>query len=261
MIGVFDSGVGGLAVLAAIARALPAADLTYVADAAHLPYGSKPDGFVRQRVLAIGDRLAAAGCRLLVVACNTATAAAIEALRARHPGIPVVGVEPGIKPAAASTRTRRIAILATESTCRSARLARLIATHAGALPVSVQPCPGWATRVEALDIGDPAFVAEVRATLVPLVEAGADRIVLGCTHYAFLMPAMLEVTAGRAEIVDVSEAVARRVAQVAGPERAGSAALRLLSTGDPQRLAAALAAFGLDALQRRMDAAPTHLAC
>jgi glutamate racemase len=250
MIGVFDSGLGGLSVLAAIARALPRADLTYLADTAHLPYGSKADDFVRRRVLAIGDHLVESGCTLLVVACNTATAAAVTELRHRHPGIPVVGVEPGIKPAAASSRTRCIAVLATESTARSERLARLANEHAGAVKVLIQACPGWATRVETLHLDGAEFAAEVRTTVDPLLAAGADRLVLGCTHYSFLAPALLPLVSGRAELVDVAEAVARQVVRLAG-SNSGTAALRLSATAHPERLHAALPALGLHWLAQR----------
>ena len=133
MIGVFDSGLGGLSVLAAITRALPAADLLYLADTAHLPYGDKSDAFIRDRVLRIGRHLVDRGCTLIVVACNTATAAAVAALRQSLPELPVVGVEPGVKPAASASKSGRIAVLATTSTAHSERLAQLIRRHAGAL--------------------------------------------------------------------------------------------------------------------------------
>ena len=135
MIGVFDSGLGGLSVLAAIARALPRADLVYLADTAHLPYGDKDDAYIRSRVLRIGSHLVEQGCRVIVVACNTATAAAVAAFRETFPGLAVVGVEPGVKPAAALSRSGRIAVLATESTARSERLAELIRRHAGSVQV------------------------------------------------------------------------------------------------------------------------------
>ena len=122
MIGVFDSGLGGLSVLAAIAHALPRADLVYLADTAHVPYGDKDDVFIRARVLTIGRYLDAQGCTLIVVACNPATAAAVAALREALPNVPVVGVEPGVKPAAAASQSGRIAVLTTPSTARSARL-------------------------------------------------------------------------------------------------------------------------------------------
>ncbi len=251
MIGVFDSGLGGLSVLAAIARVLPRADLTYLADTAHVPYGSKPDAFIRGRVLAIGDSLVRQGCTLLVVACNTATAAAVEDLRAHHPGVPVVGVEPGIKPAAAASGTGHIAVLATESTARSDRLARLIQAHASHVRVIIEACPGWATRIEALDLDGPDFAAEVATRIEPLLAAGADRLVLGCTHYSFLAPMMRPLLAGRAELVDVADAVARQVMRHAGPGSTGSARLELLATARPERLHAALPALGLGWLGQR----------
>ncbi len=252
MIGIFDSGLGGLSVLAAVARRLPQADLVYLADSAHVPYGNKPDEFIRGRVLAIGRHLIeSVGCRLLVVACNTATAAAVSELRHQHPGVPVVGVEPGVKPAAAGSQTRRIAVLATEATARSARLARLIHDHAGAVEVAVVSCPGWATRVEALHLDGPEFVAEVRNVVEPLLAQSVDRLVLGCTHYGFLTDILAPLAAGRAEIIDVAEPVALQVARQAGSAGQGSGRLALLATAHPERLAAALPALGLAWLAAR----------
>ncbi|HZV54221.1 MAG TPA: glutamate racemase [Rhodocyclaceae bacterium] len=252
MIGVFDSGLGGLSVLAAIARALPGADLAYLADTAHVPYGNKPDAYITGRVLAVGRHLADIGCRMLVVACNTATAAAVHALRDAHPGLPVVGIEPGVKPAAQSSQTGRIAVLATEATARSERLARLIRDHAGHVAVHVEPCPGWATRVETLHLDGPEFAAEVQAKILPLLDAGADRIVLGCTHYAFLAPIMAPLLRGRAELVDVADAVARQTLRLAGPAAQGSGRLHLLATAHQERLMAALPALDLTHLLPRI---------
>lgn len=251
MIGIFDSGLGGLSVLAAIARALPEADLVYVADTAHVPYGEKSDAFIRSRVLAIGDHLVERGCRLIVVACNTATAAAIIELRQRHPQVPIVGVEPGVKPAALSSESGHIAVLATEATARSERLARLIRDHAGAVKVSVEPCPGWATRVEMLDFDGAAFIAEIERKLAPLLAAGADRIVLGCTHYSFLVPLLLPVVGHQATLVDVADAVARQVTRLASSMDRGSSKLDLLATARPDRLHAALPGLGLGWLAER----------
>jgi glutamate racemase len=256
VIGVFDSGLGGLSVLAAVARAMPRADLVYLADTAHVPYGSREDGFVRNRVLAIGDHLVDSGCRLLVVACNTATAAAVTELRHRHRDIPVVGVEPGVKPAAAASRSKHIAVLATEATAKSERLARLVREHAAGVEVTIQPCPGWATRVEMLHFDDAGFEAEIAATVTPLIEAGADRLVLGCTHYSFLVPMLLPLVAGRAELVDVAEAVGRQVVRLTGGTP-GDAGLQLMATAHPERLYAALPALGLGWLAERAGA-PLH---
>lgn len=242
--------------LAAIARALPRADLAYLADTAHVPYGSKSDDFIRGRVLAVGRHLVEEeGSRLLVVACNTATAAALNELRRQHPGIPVVGVEPGVKPAAQSSGTRRIAVLTTEATARSERLARLIREHAGHVAVDVVPCPGWATRVETLHLDDPEFIGEVRARVAPLLAAGADRLVLGCTHYSFLAPLLEPILAGRAELVDVAAAVARQVVRQAGHLEHGRGRLALFATARPERLAAALPALGMPWLAERSHGA------
>lgn len=246
MIGVFDSGLGGLSVLSAVRSALPGADLVYLADTAHLPYGAKSDEFIRARVLAIGRHLAVLGCGTIVVACNTATAAAVGALRSEHPRLSVVGVEPGIKPAAASTRSGRIAVLATESTAKSAGLARLIRDHAAHATVDIVACPGWATHIEKLDLDDPLLAAEVAARVLPLLAAGVDRLVLGCTHYSFLAPLLEPLIAGRAELVDVALPVARQVVRLRGEGRHRSGRLELLATARPERLDAALPALGLN---------------
>lgn len=251
MIGIFDSGLGGLSVLAAIARALPQADLAYIADTAHVPYGSKSEGFIRGRVVAIGEHLVNHGCDMLVVACNTATVAAVRALRERFPQTPIVGVEPGVKPAAAASRTKRIAVLATEATARSERLSALIREHAAGVEVVVEPCPGWATRVETLDITDHGFAVEITARIEPLLAAGADRLVLGCTHYSFLQPVLAPLVAGRAELVDVADAVARQCLRLAGNAAHGKGHLQLMATAQPERLRAALPALGLGWLAQR----------
>jgi glutamate racemase len=275
MIGVFDSGIGGLSVLAAVARILPRADLVYFADTAHLPYGDKDDGAIRERVLRIGRYFAARECRQIVVACNTATAAAVAALREALPNVGVVGVEPGIKPAAASSKSGRIAVLATASTARSERLSRLIRQHAGPVRVDVLPCPGWATRVETLRLADPDFAEAARRRLEPVLAAGADRIVLGCTHYAFLAPVLASIVGKRAELVDVADAVARQCQRLAGTDggetgeggegeeggvvTAHPGRLTLAATACPERLCQALAVLGLESLAARL-AAPAILA-
>lgn len=250
VIGVFDSGFGGLSVLDAIAQLLPRADLLYFADSAHLPYGDKPESFITGRVLAIGQHLAGQGCNLIVVACNTATTTAIQALRDHLPGIPIVGVEPGVKPAAQTTQSRRVAVLATEATAHSKRLAHLIATHAAHVQVDIVPCPGWATHVETLRPFTGEFRAAVTDKIRPLLAAGVDRIVLGCTHYAFLKPIIQPLLDKHVELVDVAAAVARQVARLGG-ERHGRGELLLQATARPQRLQVALPMLGLTALAER----------
>ncbi|MDP1524895.1 MAG: glutamate racemase [Rhodocyclaceae bacterium] len=251
MIGVFDSGLGGLSVLAAIARELPQANLIYLADTAHVPYGDKPDNFITGRVLAIGQHLADQGCKLIVAACNTATTTAIQALREHLPHIQVVGVEPGVKPAAQGSLKRHIAVLATETTARSKRLAHLIDTHAAQVKVDVVPCPGWATHVETLQPDTPAFRAEVEQKIRPLLDAGVDRIVLGCTHYAFLIPIIEPLLEGRAQLVDVADAVARQVLRLRGDSYADGK-ISLQATVHPERLSAALPALSLNKVARRV---------
>ncbi|MDP2825354.1 MAG: glutamate racemase [Sulfuritalea sp.] len=252
MIGVFDSGLGGLSVLAALVDALPRADFSYYADTAHVPYGNKSDAQIQGRVLAIGEHLASHGCSLLVVACNTATAAAVLALRSAHPGIPVVGVEPGIKPAAQESKSGRIAVLATEATARSPRLQHLIRDHAGQVEVFVEPCPGWATHVEMLQLDDPALAADVRARVEPLLDRGVDRIVLGCTHYSFLAPLLRDVVGARAKLVDVADAVARQTQRLAGRLAHGAGRLHLHASAHPERLRAALPRLHLGHLAARL---------
>jgi glutamate racemase len=252
MIGVFDSGLGGLSVLAALVDALPQTDFSYYADTAHVPYGNKSEELIQGRVLAIGEHLANHGCGLLVVACNTATAAAVQALRAAHPGVPVVGVEPGIKPAAQETQSGRIAVLVTEATANSQRLKHLIRDHAGRVEVFVEPCPGWATHVEMLQLDDPALAADVRARIEPLLDKGVDRIVLGCTHYSFLAPLLQEVVGSRAQLVDVADAVARQTQRMAGQLAHGSGKLHLHASAHPERLHAALPRLNLGRLAARL---------
>jgi len=253
MIGIFDSGLGGLSVLAAITRVLPHSDLMYLADTAHVPYGEKDDAYIRARVLRIGQYLVGQGCRQIVVACNTATAAAVAALRDALPHVPVVGVEPGIKPAAAASKSGRIAVLATESTARSERLARLIRQHAGSVQVDILPCPGWATKVETLRLDDPQFAETARRLLEPVLAAGADQIVLGCTHYAFLAPVLEPIVAGRAALVDVADAVARQCLRLAGETANRHGRLTLLATASPERLQSALAVLELGQLAARLS--------
>ncbi|MDR2613707.1 MAG: glutamate racemase [Candidatus Accumulibacter sp.] len=254
MIGVFDSGIGGLSVLAAIARVLPRPDLVYFADTAHIPYGDKEDAVIRARVLRIGRYLAEQGCRLIVVACNTATAAAVAALRESLPHVGVVGIEPGIKPAAAASKSGRIAVLATVSTARSERLSNLIRQHAGAVRVDVLPCPGWATKVETLQLDDPDFAETARRLLEPTLAAGADHVVLGCTHYAFLTPVLQPIVAGRATLVDVAEAVARQCQRLAGEARGETTdrgRLTLSASASPERLCRALSVLAPESLAAR----------
>lgn len=260
VIGVFDSGLGGLSVLGALAEICPAADLIYAADTAHVPYGNKTPDQIRARVLAMGQALIEQGCTTLVVACNTATAEAIEALRTAYPAIPVVGVEPGIKPAALSTQSGHIAVLATAATARSQRLAQLIARHAPHKTVHIIPCHGWATEVEALNLNAASIVQEVNEQLLPLVCGGVDQVVLGCTHYDFLKPMLNRLIGGQAHLVGVADAVARQACKVSGAAaQSGNGNIRLMATANPERLTTALSTLGLHNLTALLAAPPLPL--
>ncbi len=260
LIGVFDSGLGGLSVLGALAEICPAADLIYAADTAHVPYGNKTSEQIRTRVLAMGQALVNEGCTTLVVACNTATAEAIEALRAAHPSIPVVGVEPGIKPAALNTQTGKIAVLATVATAKSQRLAQLIARHAPHKTVHIIPCHGWATEVEALNLNAPSVIQDIEQHLLPLIDQGVDQVVLGCTHYDFLTPMLSQFIGNQAELVRVADAVARQACKVSNAESLnGKGSIRLMSTMNPVCLPHALSALGLELLLERTAAPPQPL--
>lgn len=230
-VGVFDSGVGGLSVVREIRRLLPALDLLYVSDAGFLPYGDKAESFLRERASGISGFLLARGAGAVVVACNTATAAAAEALRAELP-VPVVGIEPAVKPAAAATRSGIVGILATASTLQSRRYAALLERFGGFARVIGQPCPGLVERVEAGDLDGDATAALLSQYLAPLLAAGADTIVLGCTHYPFLRALVERLAGPGVTVVDPSDAVARRLAEVLGAHRGGHGRLQAFTTGD-----------------------------
>jgi glutamate racemase len=257
-IGVMDSGVGGLSVLSVLAHLRPQTDLVYYADSAHLPYGEKSEAFIKARVLAIGEILIEKeGCGLMVVACNTATAAAIEALRARWPAVPIVGVEPGIKPAAQQSRHGRIAVFATRATIASARLAGLVTRYAAQKTVFLEACPGWADWIEEGGPSHPALLADLDARLARLLGQGVDQLVLGCTHYSFVGPVIQERVKGEAAVIDIAHAVAFQASRLAGPSPPISSSgtvgrLRLLSSAPLASLEKALVQFELLSLQGRL---------
>ncbi|BBL56510.1 glutamate racemase [Methylomonas koyamae] len=222
-IGVFDSGVGGLSVLRAIRAELPAEDLLYVADSGYAPYGERDAGFIEDRAAAIAGFLLDQGVKAIVVACNTATVVAIEKLRAWCP-LPVVAIEPAIKPAARMTRSGVVGVLATRQTLASANVARLCAAYGQDIEILLQPCPGLVEQVENAELDSPATRALLETYLAPLLEAGADTIVLGCTHYPFLLPLVKDIVGPDRAIIDPATAVAKELARRLGDQRA--AALR-----------------------------------
>ena len=213
-IGVFDSGVGGLSVLHEIRHVLPHESLIYLADTAHVPYGDKSEAFIYQRCVAVTDFLLSQGIKALVVACNTATAAAVSQLRADYPDLPIVGMEPAIKPAVTVTRNGVVGVLATTGTLRSHRFASLLERYANGVDVKSQACPGLADRIEAGELDTPETRALLLRYVEPLISSGCDTVVLGCTHYPFLRPLLQELLPTDIAIVDTGAAVARRVKTV-----------------------------------------------
>lgn len=196
-VGVFDSGVGGLSVLREIRARLPSESLLYVADNAHVPYGEKSAEYIRERCERIGDFLLEQGAKALVLACNTATAAAAAELRERYPQVPLVAMEPAVKPAAAATRNGRVGVLATTGTLKSARFAALLDRFASDVQVFTQPCPGLVERIEAGDLYGPQTRALLERLLAPILEQGCDTLILGCTHYPFVKPLLAELIPAR----------------------------------------------------------------
>ncbi len=214
-VGIFDSGVGGLSILRALLRECPQARFSYVADTAYAPYGQRAPQDIHARSVHLTQHLLDQGVDCVVVACNTATTQAIDVLRQAFPHRPFVGVEPGIKPAAAASRSGRVGVMATPGTLASARFEALVQRHAAHCAVTRVPCPGLASAIEA---GLPN--AEVEALLdvfcQPLRAAQVDTVALGCTHYPFVADRVAARLGPAVWIVDTAEAVARRTRSVLG---------------------------------------------
>lgn len=236
-IGVFDSGVGGFTVLRELRALLPTARLRYLADAAYAPYGNRSPSDIRARSLAITEHLVEQGAGLIVIACNTATAHAIDALRERWPDLPFVGTEPGIKPAVAASRNGRIGLLATPATASSARLHALIARHANGREVVVQGCPGIVDRIEAGDVDSAELRALIQHHCAPLLAAGVDTALLGCTHYPLIEPLWQAALGPDVKLLRIETAVARRAADLWMPAP-GLPGLDIETSGDPAALRA-----------------------
>ncbi len=214
-IGIYDSGMGGLTVRQAVCRLLPEESVIYLGDGKNCPYGSRTVEEIRQLSIEAVEYLRSLGCKLVVVACNTATAAAIDHLRATYPAMPIVGMEPAVKPACLHTKSRVVGVLATERSLDGELFRRTAAKYGADIEVLTTAGKGFVELVEADKERTPEAVETVRRAIRPMLERGADQIVLGCTHYPFLLPALEEAAAGfEVTFVDPSEAVARRVRQL-----------------------------------------------
>lgn len=213
-IGVFDSGVGGLSVLQAIHGLLPEARLVYVADSANAPYGERDDAFISERCHAISEFLKAEQVDAIVVACNTATAVAVHSLRNALPNLPIVGVEPGIKPAIARSKTKRIGVMATPGTLASAKFKALMDRVGQEATLVLQPCPGLAKEIESGALDRAPLKHLIDQFCTPLRQAGVDTVVLGCTHYPFVSPLLQQALGSEVVLLDTAQAVARRTAHL-----------------------------------------------
>jgi glutamate racemase len=236
-IGAFDSGVGGLSVLREIRRELPHESVIYVADSGSAPYGDRPAAFIQERSVAVTRALIAQGVKAVVVACNTATGAAVDVLRETF-SLPIIAIEPAVKPAVAATRSGVVGVMATSATVSSTKLLRLVGQYPAPGGTEMLACPGLAEQVERGDLTSPATRALVEQYVRPLVDRGADTIVLGCTHYAFLEPVIQAVAGPGVAVIDPAPAVARELRRrltVASLLAADDvvATERYFTTGDP----------------------------
>jgi glutamate racemase len=215
-LGVFDSGIGGRAVAASLQLYFPEAELMIVDDHENVPYGSKTP----QQILALTDAaiqpLLAARCDIIILACNSASAAAIEELRRRYPSQSFIGLEPMVKPAAALTKSGTIAVCATPATLASERYHRLVKKYGQDVRILEPDCSQWATMIENNQVNR----AQIEQTINGCCEQGADVIVLACTHYHWIKDLIAEVAAGRAAVIEPSEAIGRRVKQILDPHSA-----------------------------------------
>lgn len=245
-IGVFDSGVGGLGVAAAIRHELPDADLVYVADHERAPYGPLTPDEVRARCGVIVDWFEDRDCPLVTVACNTASAAALHHLRQGHPDTVFVGMEPAVKPAAESTISGRVGVVATEATFQGELFGAVVDRFAAGVEVVTAACPEWVRLVESGITTGPEAEAAVDDCLGGMLGAGVDVIVLACTHFPALGAAISAVAGPHVRLIDPAPAVARQTASMAARLRVdrGGATTTLLSTADPRRLAAAAGRSG-----------------
>ena len=234
-IAVFDSGLGGLTVLRALRARLPQEDFFYFADTRFLPYGDRPESFLKERGVLIARAIEARGAKALVIACNTATAAAAEAIRAAIK-LPVVALEPGVKPAVALTKSGVIGVLATTRTLHSERFQRLVGQHAAGYRVIAQACPGLAEAIEQGGAESMPVAALLDGFVAPLAAAGADVVVLGCTHYPLVAEAIAARLPAGVTLLDTGEPVARQLDRLLTAENllgGGEGRLTVATSGAP----------------------------
>jgi len=240
-IGVFDSGVGGLSVLRALRQVMPAEPALYFADQAHVPYGQRPAAQVRDFSEAITRFLIGRGAKLIVVACNTASAAALYYLRGKFSTVPFVGMEPAVKPAVEHTRRALVGVLATPATFQGALYASAIERFANGVTILQEPCPGLVNQIEQGNLHGDKTRTILESALLPMLERGIDTVVLGCTHYPFVIPLIKEIVGEDVRVIDPAPAIAKqtkRLLDANGLNHPGgeSGALRFYTSGSAEAL-------------------------
>lgn len=255
-IGVFDSGVGGLSVLRHIRQLFPNERLIYVADSGHVPYGDKSREYIEARSLLLARFLQQQGADAIVIACNTASAAAAASLRS-HYTMPIIAMEPAVKPAVAASRNGIVGVLATTGTLASARFAALLERHAGAGEIITQSCPGLVEQVELGELNSVLTRTLIERYTKPLLARGADTLILGCTHYPYLSAAITAVVGSHIVLVDTGTAVARQLQRRIQAELPGristNAPAEFFSSGDVSRASHIMSLlWGEDVIAQRL---------
>ena len=244
-IGVYDSGVGGLSVLRAIRATLPHEDLLYLGDQANVPYGERSLEELRELARAVTRFMLAQGAKLIVIACNTASAAALKALRQEYPEVPFVGMEPAVKPAAEQTNSGKVGVLATPSTFQGELYASVVERFANGVEIYQETCPGLVSQIEKGRLETPKTRRILEVALLPLMARGVDTLVMGCTHFPFVIPLIEQITEGKARVIDPAPAVARQTQRVLEEHglpnpKPGVGLTRYFTTGDPAKFARVL---------------------
>jgi len=238
-IGVFDSGVGGLSVLRAIHELLPGLEIFYFADQAHVPYGRRQMDEIRSFSQQITSFLLSKGIDLLVVACNTASAAALKFLRQQFPDLPIVGMEPAVKPASELSRTRSVGVLATPATFQGELYQSLVHKYGETLEIYQDTCSGLVEQIEAGNLDGKKTRDILEHALHPMIEKNVDTVVLGCTHYPFVIDEIRAIAGKKIEVIDPSPAIARRVKSLLDqqlgeqPKKTSDGSLSFFTSGDP----------------------------
>ena len=240
-IGVFDSGVGGLSVLRALRQQLPAQPVIYFGDQAHVPYGPRPLEVVRAYSTEVTRFLLDRGAKLIVVACNTASAAALHPLRSEFPDIPFVGMEPAVKPAAEQTHSGVVGVLATYATFQGALYASVVERFAHGVTLLQSPCPGLVAQIEKGNLNGVETRQILSEILDPMLAQGIDTVVLGCTHYPFVIPLIEEIVGPDVRVIDPAPAIARQTRRLLVDhgllaDESGKGAVEFYTSGEPNEM-------------------------